>query len=951
MRRLISLPPAMSRFFGTCREGLGWHAACDPAGAKLGSGGGVAHLLASAWKADGRATTFEQWCDSDLHLAMMAGGQSRRLPAYAATGKILMPFPILRWADGQRIDQTLLDVQWGGLEHIAERAPVSSRLLIASGDVLLRFPEGLPPLPDADIVALGMWVDAHTASHFGVFFTRREAPESIEFFLQKPPEHRISELASTHLFLVDTGLWLLSQRAIALLMEKCGWHADRQDFQGGVPSFYELYAGLGPCLGAHPFENDPQIAALTSAVAPVPGAEFHHFGTSRQMIESVSALQNRSLDQRSQSPLALKPHPDMYVLNSDFEFAKRSPTTCPVWVENSSLPAELPLAGKNVVTNVPGWLGYFELPPGVCIDMPPVGTDSHCLRVYGFDDAFKGPVGAPETTFLGQPAPDWFAARNLSPSECGIDPSTDIQCARLFPLVRPGEAAGNLLAWMTTPNGDAEALAMWLRSERLSAEEITDRFCPERLWKARDAHVRHASLRLFEHRARNPFHRLDLESAGGFFEPGELPGEPQGDVLERTSELVFRSRLVPDIQRKTTLEREAFSILADSLISASCANLQSPVVRIQSDQIVWGRSPVRIDLAGGWTDTAPYCLRHGGAVVNMAVDLNGQPPVQVFARTNNRRDIVIRSIDLGEETRIETFEELGDFELVGGAFSLAKAALALAGFHPRFSGHSKTSSLSGLLAEFGGGLEISLLAATPKGSGLGTSSILGATILGTLSDLCGLGWDEKDIIARTVALEQLLTTGGGWQDQVGGLYRGFKLAETGPGLSQHALVRWLPEHLLQSAMTEGTLLLYYTGHTRVARGILQDIVRGMFLQKSATLRLLGEMQSHARESFVALQSAKPDALAAMVRRTWEQNCALDAGTNPPEVQSILSRIADWTAAAKLPGAGGGGYLFIVAKDPRAAAHIRTELTNHPPNMRARFVRMNVSQTGLQVTRS
>jgi galactokinase/mevalonate kinase-like predicted kinase len=88
-----------------------------------------------------------------------------------------------------------------------------------------------------------------------------------------------------------------------------------------------------------------------------------------------------------------------------------------------------------------------------------------------------------------------------------------------------------------------------------------------------------------------------------------------------------------------------------------------------------------------------------------------------------------------------------------------------------------------------------------------------------------------------------------------------------------------------------------------------------------------------------------------VRRTWELNCALDAGTNPPAVQDILNRVSDWTAAAKLPGAGGGGYILFLAKDAEAASRIRQELTIRPPNPRARFVRMDISDTGLQVTRS
>lgn len=53
-----------------------------------------------------------------------------------------------------------------------------------------------------------------------------------------------------------------------------------------------------------------------------------------------------------------------------------------------------------------------------------------------------------------------------------------------------------------------------------------------------------------------------------------------------------------------------------------------------------------------------------------------------------------------------------------------------------------------------------------------------------------------------------------------------------------------------------------------------------------------------------------------------QNKALDSGTNPPEVEAIIRQIKDYTLGYKLPGAGGGGYLYMVAKDPQAALRIR-----------------------------
>jgi galactokinase/mevalonate kinase-like predicted kinase len=398
-------------------------------------------------------------------------------------------------------------------------------------------------------------------------------------------------------------------------------------------------------------------------------------------------------------------------------------------------------------------------------------------------------------------------------------------------------------------------------------------------------------------------------------------------------------------------EDEAFGLLRDSIIQSVRRRPCRPQRQLLDDQIIWGRCPVRLDLAGGWTDTPPYCLTHGGRVVNVAVDLNGQPPIQIFAKLSSEPQIVLRSIDLGVEGRVTTFDELRSCGEPLGPFSIAKAALSLAGFLPEFSGESAYSSLRQQLEDFGGGLEISLLAAVPKGSGLGTSSILAATLLGSLGELCGLGWDHAEIYRRALALEQMLTTGGGWQDQVGGVSRGLKRIDTQPGLQQDPLVRWLPADLFTDAAPKSCMLLYYTGITRIAKSILKEIVRGVFLNDSRRLALLNELGEHAAATYEVLARGQWDGLCNCIRQNWELNQQLDAGTNPPEVQAILDRVSDYLAATKLLGAGGGGYMLMLAKDCDATMRIRKELEENPPGRKARFVNFSVSDTGLEITRS
>src|SRR5262249_49462249 len=274
-------------------------------------------------------------------------------------------------------------------------------------------------------------------------------------------------------------------------------------------------------------------------------------------------------------------------------------------------------------------------------------------------------------------------------------------------------------------------------------------------------------------------------------------------------------------------------------------------------------------------------------VLNLAVDLNGQPPIQVFAKLTDRPELVMRSIDLGVEQRVRTYQQLDTFSQPDAPFALAKAAFALAGFLPRFHAHVSFSSLKRQLREFGGGIELSLLSAVPKGSGLGTSSILAATTLAALGDLCGLGWDRNVLFTRTLALEQMLTTGGGWQDQAGAIFRGIKLIENLPGLAQKPVLHWLPQHLFDHEYANRSILLYYTGITRLAKNILAEIVRGIFLNSPAHLAIIADIAANAEFASKAVQKCDYNLLLESVRNSWKLNQRLDAGTNPPAVQRIL----------------------------------------------------------------
>lgn len=870
MKTLLSLPPNLVDCFHdiTGLDRHDYYCTCDPVGSHLGSGGGTAWLLQKAYENEGTKTSsFKEWLNREKRILVHAGGQSRRLPAYAVSGKVLMPVPVFRWERGQRLSQTLLDLQLPLYRHIMAMAPDTLRTMVVSGDVYIRATQPLQAVPQADVVCYGLWLPAATAKNHGVFISSRRSPTVLKQMLQKPSVQTLNQLQKEHYYLTDIGVWLLSNRAVELLMKRCTTRQPSPLSPLLSPLFqaYDLYGEFGCSLGTHPTIDDAELRQLTVAILPLPGGEFYHFGTSREMIGSTLAVQTLVNDQRQIMHLDRKPHPTIFVQNAITEAAFTEENTN-IWIENSHVPASWHLTRDHIITGVPHNDWQLSLQPGECIDVMPVGDNDYEVRRYHIDEPL-------DSNTLAKRA-------NLH---------------RLFQQRRQYQAAN---------------------------------------WPQLAANWQHSV-----------FYQLDLDDAAKQFRQNNIPLPPplpdDAPLLTRIHDAMFRS----DSQR-------AFSLLRQGIVEGRADSMphSHPQCSVMADQIVWARSPVRIDIAGGWTDTPPYCLMEGGCVVNLAIELNGQPPLQTYIKPCQEPHIILRSIDLGASEQIDTYEQLSDYNKVGSPFSIPKAALTLAGFSPMANGH-RYPSLRQQLEAFGAGIELTLFSAIPAGSGLGTSSILAATVLGALNDFCGLGWDKTEIGYRTLMLEQLLTTGGGWQDQYGGVLGGVKLLQTEPGFAQNPLVRWLPDGLYTQPEYAPCHLLYYTGITRTAKTILDEIVRRMFLNEHQQLLLLRQMKEHTLEMYEAIQRHDFPRMGLLVGRSWQQNQRLDSGTSPAEIQALTTLVDDLCLGYKLPGAGGGGYLYMVAKDPEAAVRIRQLLNSYDHHANARFVDMTLSKHGLQVSRS
>jgi len=396
------------------------------------------------------------------------------------------------------------------------------------------------------------------------------------------------------------------------------------------------------------------------------------------------------------------------------------------------------------------------------------------------------------------------------------------------------------------------------------------------------------------------------------------------------------------------LKYAAFENLSRTIVLSKRDISRYPKNAVRNDEIIWGRAPARLDLGGGWTDTPPYALEKGGCVINAAVNLNGQPPIHVYARKIKKLEIHISSIDHGLSLVISELDELLDYKKDTSKFGLAKAAIALSGFAPDNAlWPEKTQSLRDMLALFGGGIEITTLAAIPSGSGLGTSSIMGAVLISVIARMTGQNLSQRELFHRVLQLEQELTTGGGWQDQIGGSVEGVKIINTNPGMIPDPRIHYLPSDVLDPG--GGQTLLYYTGICRLAKNILQHVVGNYLDRDRESMTTLHKLHDLPPLIVDAMTSKNTKRFGELIDFAWRLNKEIDPGSTTPVIENILKRLRPYMYGAKLLGAGGGGFLLIICKSAKHTVSARKLLENNPPNRLARFFDYEISKEGLIVT--
>ncbi|MGA2612688.1 MAG: L-fucokinase [Spirochaetia bacterium] len=942
----------------------------DPRAGRAGSGGGTIWALLNLLRDEGldlngnRGKSGLEEADSRLSsrriLMIHAGGESRRLPCYVPEGKIFAPVPA---PSSSFLPPVVLDME---LSLFLKYPWRNGEILVTSGDALVDFNTDLLNLPDGPLCGFSAPESFETGSRHGVF-AFDPITGAVRDYHQKASAKFLAQEArieGTESCAVDIGIVSFRGQALRCLLASAleplaeGSIAERVE-KGQLPldMYLEL---LTACLGSLDKESYRSRLAERSAApaeildllfesfhpcglsgALVRQASFIHFGSAEEFPAAC-----RELRQKGLLPFYSLPHEELVpeagpsLVRFDCLDAQIEPGAGGVYAEDCRT-VNIRCEGENLLVGLRDLVIQNPVPRGFAIDerrLEDHGMPVTIRLVYHRNDSFKPQKNHDRVIFCNKPLSEWLAERGLSIEDAfPKGTATDLYAAELFPA---GARAQQLEGYWQPPGDMAEWKKWFLASRRYSLAEANA--CTDAV--ARD-------VGRCEVRSREIGRALE---SGGFF------AIPASELAELVAGGLDATLLV---RRCAATDEPLLKAYRSAALRAAGVNGIAAVDRVEVpfapraagghlrcavklDQIVWARSPVRLDLAGGWTDTPPYTNRYGGAVLNVAVDLNGQSPIQVFARRTSEPRLTLHSIDLGLTEIITDSSSLRRYWDPGSPFALPRAALVLLGLG---AGEADGAPLQPLFEAAGGGLELTLLCAVPKGSGLGTSSILAGTILSAVERFYGLNALRDELFLQVLEMEQMLTTGGGWQDQIGGLVGGVKYIESRPALKPRPVVRQLDPWMFESAECTERMTLFYTGFTRLAKGILQDVVGWVNGMGRAYLFTHGRVRELARDGRDAIALRDLDRLSRVIAESFQENRLVHPSTTNDEIEGVIRETTPYTSGMKLLGAGGGGFALFVSPDVSSARHLRSLLSQEFENDRARLVDFSLNKKGLEVT--
>jgi galactokinase/mevalonate kinase-like predicted kinase len=937
---------------------LTFEVVADPPGGRIGTGGGTLWAL-ERLLAQQPENERESFFDRQRILLIHAGGESRRLPAYAPEGKLFAPLPV---PSSALLPPVVLDLQLGLFFKYPWR---KGEVVISSGDVVLDFDAALLPEERSPVFGFAKAAALEQGSRHGVFRFDNRRERVIDYYQKAPVAtlQREAVIEGTLECALDIGLVSLAPAAVRAFVQLGRTPVDGGTLRDALAAGrlrFDLYLEvLSACLAGlereafwrrvGPASGLPQELALRLYDVFHPlglggtltrATTFVHVGSLAELPEACRTIVAQGLTPFYEAEGGeLRPFEGSdRILHNSVAVNLGVVGQAAVLVEGCASCSLGVARGGNLLVGIEQAELPFDIPAGISIEERRLDA-GRVFVILSASDSLKAADASQDLVFCGRPLAAWLAERGLNRDDVLADDApSDLFEARLFCLGQPAEF---LAGYLHPP--DPEWTRAFRSATRLSLAAIQEADDPGRREDRRIA-IRQRLLRERFKRGQGWLGVSARDFAQTFADAGWY--QPLSDWLAHTDDALlrlYRARLLRSIAPPGIVGQESLPEIEYVSPSGEPAALK---LALKEDQIVWARAPVRLDLAGGWTDTPPYTLRFGGRVVNVAVNLNGQPPIQVFCRRTPEPHVRLHSIDLGRTETITSREQLGAYRDPASIFALPKAALCLLGLD-RLGGNG--APLVDAIAQLGSGLDITMLCAVPKGSGLGTSSILAAALLAALSRLFGRRLVLDDLIRQVLQIEQMLTTGGGWQDQIGGAAGGVKCIESRPGLRPQPAIHQLDPYLFQERSHLDCCTLFYTGFTRLAKNILAEVVDQVNANEKAYRFTLTHMAQLALDAKHAIERRDRMDLARIVSLSWEANKRVHPSTTNAETEELLRTTRPHFSGAKLLGAGGGGYMLFISRDVSQADELREMLSRRFEGARARLVDPSLSAGGLEVS--
>ena len=878
----------------------------DRDGKRVGSGGATLEVLKYLHEQ-------EKSFDKLRVLVIHSGGDSKRVPQYSALGKLFSPVPH-RLANGR--NSTLFDEFMICMSSVPSR--IREGMVLLSGDVLLLFNPLQIDYNNVGAAAISFKENVETGKNHGVYLNGENG--NVKCCLQKKPVEelrRVGAVNEADCVDIDTGALIFSTEMMESLYSLIAAPGDYDKYVNERTRL-SLYADF-----LYPLAEDSTLEAfyrekpegefcdeLTEArervwevlrpyrmkllrLAP---AKFIHFGTTREILELMCGGVEEYSDLGWSRLVGSSINNDTAGYNSILSSKASIGENCYLEVSYVHSRAKV---GKHCV------LSFVDIhdeviPDNVVLHGLKQRDGKFVVRIFGVNDNPKENklFGKDLDEVSAKLGADLWNGENHTLWTAELYPEKDTikeavaAALNLYALVNV--EAGDLTAWKNTERkslcsgfnaADPDAIIAWNQrmADLVAMDEITKAISNQ--IPAQKLPKRKSLTKIQKHWLEKRLSRAD------FTEKLRLHYY-LGVILEDENEI-----------------QECFRTIQSEVLDATIKKLTyNENARIVKDKHTV-KLPLRVNWGGGWSDTPPYCNEKGGTVLNVAILLNGEKPVEVTMEKIGERKIIFDSRDMdahGEFDNIEELQRTGDpFD----PFALQKACLLACGIIPK-EGHE----LGEILDRLGGGFVMnSEVTNVPKGSGLGTSSILSAACVKAVFDFMGIPYTEDDLYSHVLAMEQIMSTGGGWQDQVGGITPGLKYITSMNGIDQKLNV----SHIKLSEETKNELddrfCLIYTGQRRLARNLLRDVIGRYVGNEPDSLFALEEIQKTAALMRFELERGNVDGFAKLLDYHWQLSKKVDAGSSNTLIEQIFSSIEELIDGKLVCGAGGGGFLQVMLK--------------------------------------